>query len=64
MKKEKGREEWYKIKGVMQLLKNDRVIREYKFYDIYDRRRMLKIWQSEVKPNGTDCYELIIKPAY
>jgi len=58
--KEKGKE-WYKIKGTMQLFKNDMLIREYKFNDIYGRRRILKIWNSEVKPNGIDKLELIIK---
>ena len=57
-KKEKA---WYNTKGVMKLFKNDIVIREYKFYDAYRRRRVLKIWNSEVKPNGIDRYELIIK---
>jgi hypothetical protein len=37
------------------------LIREYKFNDIYGRRRILKIWNSEVKPNGIDKLELIIK---
>lgn len=50
------------MKGQMQLFKNDRLIREYNYNDCYNRRRVLKIWQSEVKPNGTDYYELIIKP--
>ena len=45
----------------MQLYKNDIVIREYKFHDAYRRREVLKIWNSEVKPNGIDTYELIIK---
>ena len=47
----------------MQLYKNDIVIREYKFYDAYRRREVLKIWNLEVKPNGVDHYELIIRPA-
>jgi hypothetical protein len=55
------KKEWYKITGTMQLLKSDKLIREYKFHTAHDRRRMLKIWQSEVKPNGVDYYELIIK---
>jgi len=58
MKKER---DWYKIKGKMQLLKNEHPIREYRFNSVYDRRRMYKIWNSEIKPNGTDVYELIIK---
>jgi len=45
----------------MQLFKNDILIREYKFHDAYRRREVLKIWNSEVKPNGIDHYELIIK---
>ena len=53
--------EWYKVKGLMQLYKNDKLIRELKFYDAYRRRQVLKIWNSELKPNGVDCYELIIK---
>ena len=48
--------------GVMQLFKSDKLIREYRFHTAHERRRMFKIWQSEVKPNGIDCYELIIKP--
>ena len=55
------KKEWYKITGTMQLLKSNKLIREYKFHTAHDRRRMLKIWQSEVKPNGIDYYELIIK---
>lgn len=55
------KKEWYKIKGKMQLFKNEHLIREYRFNDIHDRKRMLKIWQAEVKPNGIDSYELIIK---
>ena len=54
---------WYSTRGIMQLYKNDIVIREYKFHDAYRRREVLKIWNSEVKPNGIDRYELIIKPA-
>jgi hypothetical protein len=45
----------------MQLLKNDKVIREFRFHDAYRRRSVLKIWDSEVKKNGIDTYELIIK---
>jgi len=45
----------------MQLFKNDKLIREFKFYDAYRRRAVLKIWNSEVKPNGIDIYQLIIK---
>jgi hypothetical protein len=53
--------EWYRTKGLMQLYKNDRLIREFKFHDAHRRRAVLKIWNSEVKPNGIDIYELIIK---
>ena len=53
--------EWYRTKGLMQLYKNDRLIREFKFHDAHRRRAVLKIWNSEVKPNGIDTYELIIK---
>jgi hypothetical protein len=45
----------------MQLFKNDKLIREFRFTDANRRRAVLKIWQSEVKPNGIDYYELIIK---
>ena len=38
------------------------LIREYKFNDGNDRKRMLKIWTSKLKPNGLDYYYLIIKP--
>ena len=57
MKKGKGN-----CKGIIQLFKNEMLIREYKFNDGDDRKRMLKIWTSELKPNGLDCYYLIIKP--
>jgi hypothetical protein len=46
----------------MQLIKDERVIREYRFNDIYARRKILRIWNSEVKPNGVSRYELIIIP--
>ena len=51
---------WYKIKGTIQLMKNDKLIREYRFQSAHDRRRMFKIWNSEIKPNGKDYYELLI----
>ncbi len=54
--------EWYKAKGIMHLFKNSHLIREYKYFGTNDRKRMYKIWYSEIKPNGIDCYELIIKP--
>jgi hypothetical protein len=50
------------MKGKIQLFKNDRLIREYGFQHIYGRRRILRIWISEIKPNGEDEYYLIIKP--
>ena len=54
--------EWYKTKGKMQLFKSEVLIRQYNFYDSYNRRRILRIWKSEIKPNGEDEYYLIIKP--
>jgi hypothetical protein len=54
--------DWFRGKGLIQLLKNDSIIREYRYNDPYHRRRICKIWISELKPNGKDCYELIIKP--
>ena len=54
--------EWYKTKGKMQLFKGEVLIRQYNFYDSYNRRRILRIWKSEIKPNGIDEYYLIIKP--
>jgi hypothetical protein len=54
--------EWHQMKGKIQLFKNDRLIREYGFQHIYGRRRILRIWISEIKPNGEDEYYLIIKP--
>lgn len=54
--------EWYRYKGTMQLFKNEKLIREFKFNDAHKRRNILKIWLSEIKPNGIDVYELIIKP--
>ena len=58
-KKEK---DWYKTKGVMRLFKSDKLIREYRYNDSYNRRRIYKIWMSEVKPNGIDELVLTIKP--
>ena len=58
--KERGKE-WYRMKGTMKLLKNDIEIRSYRFIHVADRRRILEIWKSEVKPNGIDKLELIIK---
>ncbi len=46
--------EWYKTKGKMQLFKGDVLIRQYNFYDSYNRRKILRIWESEIKPNGID----------
>lgn len=59
MKKAK---DWHRIRGMMQLLKDERVIREYRYFDVYQRRKILRIWNSEIKPNGVSCYELIIAP--
>ena len=59
MKRER---DWYKIRGTMQLIKDEKVIRQYRFNDIYARKRMLRIWNSEITPNGISCYELIIIP--
>ena len=58
-KKEK---DWYKTKGVMRLFKSNKLIREYRYNDSYNRRRIYKIWMSEVKPNGIDELVLTIKP--
>jgi hypothetical protein len=54
--------QWHRAKGKMQLFKNKVPIREYNYHDAYNRRRMLRIWDAEVKPNGKDEYYLIIKP--
>ena len=59
MKKEK---EWYRAKGKMYLFKNDKLIREYRYNDSYNRRRIYKIWMIEIKPNGIDELVLVIKP--
>jgi hypothetical protein len=61
MKPEKEKD-WYRTKGVMRLFKSDRLIREYRYNDSYNRRRIYKIWMSEVKPNGIDELVLTIKP--
>jgi hypothetical protein len=58
-KKEK---DWYRTKGVMRLFKSNKLIREYRYNDSYNRRRIYKIWMSEVKPNGIDELVLTIKP--
>ena len=57
----KRAKDWYNQSGDMELIKDDRVIRHYRFNNIYARRKMLKIWNSEVKPNGICRYELIIR---
>ena len=59
MKKAK---DWYKQKGTMELIKDDRIIRQYRYNDSYSRRKIQRIWNSEVKPNGVSIYELIIRP--
>jgi len=59
MKKERN---WYRQNGRMMLFKNDKLIRQYRYNDIYKRRQILKIWNCEVKFSGNDKYELIIKP--
>ncbi len=59
MKKAK---DWYKQKGTMELIKDDRIIRQYRYNDSYSRRKIQRIWNSEVKPNGVSVYELIIRP--
>jgi hypothetical protein len=61
MKPEKEKD-WYKTKGVMRLFKSDKLIREYRYNDSYNRRRIYKIWISEIKPNGIDELVLTIKP--
>jgi len=58
-KKEK---DWYRTKGVMRLFKSNKLIREYRYNDSYNRRRIYKIWMTEVKPNGIDELVLTIKP--
>ena len=59
MKKPK---DWYKQKGMMELIKDDRIIRQYRYNDSYSRRKIQRIWNSEVKPKGVSVYELIIRP--
>ena len=60
--KPKKEKDWYKTKGVMRLFKSDKLIREYRYNDSYNRRRIYKIWISEIKPNGIDELVLTIKP--
>ena len=43
--------EWYKTKGKMQLFRGEVMIRQYNFFDSYNRRRILRIWKAEIKPN-------------
>ena len=61
MKPEKEKD-WYKTKGVMRLIKSNKLIREYRYNDSYNRRRIYKIWMVEIKPNGIDELVLTIKP--
>lgn len=44
----------------MTYLKNDIPIRQVRFNDANRRRTILKIWLSEIKPNGKDCYQISI----
>lgn len=44
----------------MTYLKNDIPIRQVRFNDARKRRNLLKIWLSEIKPNGEDCYQISI----
>lgn len=44
----------------MRLLKNDKMIRQTRFNDVHKRRKILTEWFEEVKPNGTDYYEISI----
>jgi hypothetical protein len=46
----------------MLLFRGNTIIREYRYNDSYNRRRILRIWNSEIKPNGEDEYYLVIKP--
>ena len=59
---EKKEKNWYKAKGMMFLFRENTIIREYRYNDSYNRRRILRIWNSEIKPNGEDKYYLVIKP--
>lgn len=59
---EKKEKSWYKAKGTMLLFRENTIIREYRYNDSYNRRRILRIWNSEIKPNGEDKYYLVIKP--
>lgn len=59
---EKKEKNWYKAKGMMLLYRGNTIIREYRYNDSYNRRRILRIWNSEIKPNGEDKYYLVIKP--
>lgn len=59
---EKKEKNWYKTKGTMLLFRGNTIIREYRYSDSYNRRRILRIWNSEIKPNGEDEYYLVIKP--
>jgi hypothetical protein len=50
------------VKGIMQLFEDEKLIREYKFKNQKDRKRIWEIWESEIKPmTKKECYELIIK---
>ena len=46
----------------MRLFKSNKLIREYRYNDSYNRRRIYKIWMVEIKPNGIDELVLTIKP--
>jgi len=53
---------WYEYRGKMYLVKNGRYIREYTYRDSSDRRRMTKIWMTELLKKEGDYYELIYSP--
>jgi hypothetical protein len=59
MKREKR---WYDNRGKMYLVKNSRYIREYSYQNTHDRKRMTKIWMSELLKKEGDQYELIYSP--
>ena len=53
---------WYEYRGKMYLIKNSKYIREYSYQNTSDRKRMTRIWMSEITKTEDNFYELIYSP--
>lgn len=53
---------WYEYAGHMYLIKNGYQIREYRYNHAHDRKRIHRIWMSELTLTDYDIFEIIISP--